>query len=329
MKRSHRAAFTLIELLVVIAIIAILIGLLVPAVQKVREAAARTQCTNNTKQIVLACHNLHDIFKVLPPSHGWYPGSTPEAGTGYGTIHFHLLAYIEQQPLYKSSLLPGPNFANLNGDNPGAPYYNVEANLGQPNFVAANMISTYLCPSDASSPFGNSPFQNPVAAVNDPANAGDNYAPTNYACNAQVFGLPYLFFTPPPPMSLLQITDGTSNTIFFGERYQYCNGANLPLDGQQRGCFWGWSEPGGWSGNSQYPMFTEYWAQTNQGTIGVPQIVPSAGNCDYTLLQTPHFGGLIAGMGDGSVRTVQASVSLTTWRAVETPNGGETLGSDW
>src|ERR1700758_1466221 len=99
MKTSHRSAFTLIELLVVIAIIAILIALLVPAVQKVRAAAAMTQCRNNVKQLGLACHSAHDAFKKLPPSQGWMPNSTPAVNGGFGTLHFHLLPYIDQLPL--------------------------------------------------------------------------------------------------------------------------------------------------------------------------------------------------------------------------------------
>jgi Protein of unknown function (DUF1559) len=221
--------------------------------------------------------------------------------------------------------LTGPNFADLAGDNPGVPYYSCESGLGTANFVGSKMVATFICPVDASNPTGGA-FQNPIAAALNPSDAGDSFAPTNYSCNGQVFGLPYTFYVGgalPNPLSLATITDGTSNTIFFGERFQYCDGTYVPIDGQIRGCFWAWSEPASESGNSQYPFFSQYWE------TGIPQINPSPGYCDYSILQTPHATGMVAGMGDGSVRIVQGTIALPIWQAIETPNGAEVLPGDW
>src|SRR5262245_37094307 len=101
---APRRGFTLIELLVVIAIIAVLIGLLLPAVQKVREAAARIKCANNRKQFGLAAHHYQDAHQHLPPVIGYYP---PASGA-FGTCFFHLLPYVEQDNLYRSALGPVP-----------------------------------------------------------------------------------------------------------------------------------------------------------------------------------------------------------------------------
>jgi prepilin-type N-terminal cleavage/methylation domain-containing protein len=100
MFRRLRRAFTLIELLVVIAIIAILIALLLPAIQKVREAAARTQCASNMKQLGVAVHSANDLYKRLPPINNTYPGPLSTSGA-YGTVVFHLLPFMEQQNIYK------------------------------------------------------------------------------------------------------------------------------------------------------------------------------------------------------------------------------------
>src|SRR5437588_3466731 len=135
---TPRHGFTLIEMLVVIAIIAVLIGLLVPAVQKVREAANRTQCGNNLKQLGLGAQNYHDTHKHLPPGIGYYPTATNSA---FGTYFFHLLPYLEQEPLYRSALgsvpFPPP-------DGPTTVYYPGN------NKVYSRSVPIFLCPSDPS-----------------------------------------------------------------------------------------------------------------------------------------------------------------------------------
>src|SRR5438309_1335870 len=145
MSRSRRG-FTLIELLVVIAIIAILIGLLVPAVQKVREAAARSQCSNNLKQIGIGTHNMHDQLSKLPPSRGFFPGDGSSSFGNYGTYLFHLLPYIEQDNLLKSG---GP-IVNFPAGNTNPAYTAFSGANGQQ--PVGKPVKTYQCPADPSLP---------------------------------------------------------------------------------------------------------------------------------------------------------------------------------
>jgi prepilin-type N-terminal cleavage/methylation domain-containing protein/prepilin-type processing-associated H-X9-DG protein len=187
MKPLRRAGFTLIELLVVIAIIAILIGLLLPAVQKVREAAARAKCSNNLKQIALAFHNYHDTSGKLPP--GWATsinGTTiiaPNPGWSWSAL---ILPQVEQEPLFRT-LNPDPNGATAP---PAA------------NATFQTPLSVYRCPSDTN----NNPINNLM----------NNYGRTNYVVNRTVAGP--LNSSAPASKNFQRITDGTTNTILVGER---------------------------------------------------------------------------------------------------------------
>jgi prepilin-type N-terminal cleavage/methylation domain-containing protein len=288
--------FTLVELLVVIAIIAILIGLLLPAVQKVREAAARTQCSNNLHQLGLAVHDYASAQsgQKVPPA--WAPdngggtlGSNANANMPRGTIHFFLLPYIEQDNVYRNA---GGSASN----------------------VASIIIKPFLCPSDSSN---NSHIQR------------YGYAGTAYAANIMVFN----------PRGTGMITssmpDGTSNTVIFTERYEVC----APSWGGYTGPAWamhpsfvghgwdspviGWRDPG--IGVGFDPSFD---GGAFHGGYGF-QVAPAISACDWFVAQGAHTGTMMAGLGDGSVRTVSAGMSLSTWENAGNPSDGNTLGSDW
>ncbi len=199
-------AFTLIELLVVIAIIAILIGLLLPAVQKVREAAARMSCQNNLKQMTLATINCADTNQgFLPPGTGRYPIQSYVVGNGNGSVFFHILPYMEKNNEYKASY---NSVRDPHGGNAHLPDYTPYW-----NHISLNM-KIYTCPSDPTNKPGTSMTGWTASVLGNSGNS-------SYANNGQIFSgngwnyVPYYRY----PAS---ITDGTSNTMFFTEDYAEC-----------------------------------------------------------------------------------------------------------
>jgi prepilin-type N-terminal cleavage/methylation domain-containing protein/prepilin-type processing-associated H-X9-DG protein len=342
-RSDQRKGFTLIELLVVIAIIAILIGLLLPAVQKIREAANRMSCSNKMKQICLAAHNYQDTNGQLPPTvmMNSQVGDISDYNQNFGPNWAVLvLPFIEQDNLYRQASTSVANYMT-NGDSSW-------------RVVRTQTIKTYLCPSDSGG--------------NVPANAvGGSWARGNYGANAgpgmhwgggsvgvavnsggswhdndpNGFASEYypswtagwsgggaMVVNGGTKIDTLQ--DGTSNTILFDELRIGWNGNDI------RGT-WAMGEAGASisAGNGRIDTPTPNISLSGYDDIQGCQDNPNIGmgccgcNSWQVTAKSKHPGGVNTGMADGSVRFVRDSVSQRTWFLLHSRDDGQVIGSDY
>ena len=268
---KRRRGFTLVELLVVIAIIGILIALLLPAVQAAREAARRSQCTNNLKQIGLGLHNYHDTYKTFPPSYvNNNPAPNPEVRWGWGML---ILPFIEQESLF-DKIDP-----NRWGGGGGTAVHRPDDTNGLRTFLAS-----YQCPSDPEWP-GNGLNPN----FSEGNNANYRMAASNYVINESVAS----HKNADDAHNMAQIKDGTSSTMFVGER-DHSNNVGAVWPGRAR--------------STAAVGFRSTWRINLNGYTGTQWYDGGGFNCQRYALASEHPGGVNVLFCDGSVHFLSETI---------------------
>jgi prepilin-type N-terminal cleavage/methylation domain-containing protein/prepilin-type processing-associated H-X9-DG protein len=316
---ARRPAFTLVELLVVIAILAVLIGLLLPAVQKVREAAARLKCQNNLKQVGLALHAYHDALNFFPAGQDNVIGNQWTANLprwDRACWFQRILPFVEQGNLYRllQSYMTG---------NPPAPYitFAVNGNAQQPSDPGRNtVVPLFVCPADPNSPKNRTvPGNEQGFHSNYVTCAGSTvYNPPDDPDGTQLNGMFYVYSA----TRITDVTDGTSNTLMGSEVLVVPDSTLHDLRGRVYNS---------WQGNTLFS--TLYPPNTPVGDrssycVNFPPSAPCQGLTTANVVQSArsqHPGGVNGLLADGSVRFVSNSVALTTWQWLGTRAGGEAL----
>jgi len=332
MRNPRRSAFTLIELLVVIAIIAILIGLLLPAVQKVREAAARIKCSNNMKQMGIALHSYHDANEKFPMGLDCPYARNPtivgvDVGPNYATTWvLDLFPYLEQDALFRLW---------------NRPYGYGGVLIASNDQVMKTFLPGLSCPSDGDRGYWKENYarSNYVACFSPDGGMVERNAPyrvdNSFNTAANPGGNRQAAFNINVTRRMADISDGTSNTVLVSETITGPDGS-----ADIRGTWWniqGMNFSAELTPNTKTPDQMNRKASQGppayESPICVPTKSPCAAATDYSVqrfyARSRHTGGVQCVLGDGSVRFVRDSINLATWQAAASISGGEVLGSDW